>query len=255
MSGAWLVLALGLVAGAPAVAADDGVRVATYNVWGLPWPLAPRRGPRLEQVGAWAEEEGVDVVALQEVWGGSGRHVRRGLAERRHLAHPEARGDAGLAVASHHPLRGLRFEAFRSRRGPDALKRKGVWWVQVELEGGRQLSVGVLHMQAGGAERNAAVREEQLGQVIESIPEGPVVLLGDFNLHLDRPRDQRAHERLVAAGLWEARPEGEQATSRYGAHRLDRVYVRGVWVDGRAWVGAASELSDHRPVVVELAEP
>lgn len=246
-----LSLWLGLSVASPE--ATEGVRVATYNVWGLPWPLAPSRKARLRRLGRWAAQRDVDVVALQEVWGPSGRHVHEGLREDFVLTQPVANGDSGLAVLSRRDVDPVGLRVFSARRGPDALKRKGVWWVDVELAEERTVHLGVLHLQAGHGERRAEVRRAQLEDVLDVLPDGPVVLTGDFNLH-DGAIDAGSHALLEAHGLTEL--VTKRPTSRYGRDRLDRFYVRGMDAIGltvrRARVGDPSELSDHHPVLVDF---
>ncbi len=188
-----------------------------------------------------------------KVWGPSGRHVDEGLPQELVLTQPVADGDSGLAVLSRHDVDPVGLRVLSARRGPDALKRKGVWWIDVALPEERVVHMGVLHLQAGQGTRRAQVRRAQLQDVLEGLPDGLVVLTGDFNLH-DGVIDAGSHALLVEHGLTELVTEGP--TSRYGRDRLDRFYVRGVDAIGlavrRARVGDPSGLSDHHPVLVDF---
>jgi endonuclease/exonuclease/phosphatase family metal-dependent hydrolase len=225
----------------------EPLTIATFNVWGLPWPIAPQRARRLRAIDGWLRDQPRDLVALQEVWRGARRHLGNDLT------FPRIDGDSGLALYTPHPVERLGFVAFEQARGPDAWKAKGVWWVRVDAPD-TPWTVGVLHLQAGRGPRNAAVRRAQIETVLASAPPGPLLLMGDFNLHRD-PLDEAVHDRLVAAGLAEAHPTTDRGTSRYGRHRLDRVYVSApaAWTVGTARTLRTLELSDHHPVVVELS--
>lgn len=230
--------------------AQGPIRVTTFNVWGLPWPLTPGRAQRMRAIDHWLHDGKQDFVALQEAWRGARRHLPDDLH------YPLTDRDSGLALYSPHPVERLGFVPFEAQRGPDRWKSKGVWWVQVQLPEA-VWTVGVVHLQAGTGRRNGAVRAAQIETVLASAPPGPLFLMGDFNLHRGRPLDVASHERLVEAGLVEARPRLDHGTSRYGAHRLDRVYVSEdvEWTVGRARVRRSVTHSDHFPVTVELGQP
>jgi endonuclease/exonuclease/phosphatase family metal-dependent hydrolase len=90
------------------------LRIATFNVAGLPSALAPlrRRAPLFCQY-----LQDVDVLNLQEVW------TARALATvRAHLpAFPHVAGRrGGLATLSRHPFAAMRYTSFRraTARGP-----------------------------------------------------------------------------------------------------------------------------------------
>lgn len=232
----------------PASLEQPGVRIASFNVWGLPWPITPRRTARLTAIDTWLAEEGFDLVALQEAW----RGARPLLSSR--VRYPSTHRDSGLALYSRLPVEELGFVAFEQARGPDRFKAKGVWWVQVELPSG-SCAVGVLHLQAGASTSSSQIRRAQVERVLASRPQGPVVLLGDFNLHRGNAIDRGTHALLVDNGLAEARPLRDRGTSRYGDHRLDRMYVSlpASWTVSRARTLREVEHSDHFPVVAELA--
>lgn len=222
------------------------VRVATVNVWGLPWPLTPRRRTRMATVARWLDDEDFDVVAIQEAWRGTRRHLPT-------LTWPDTEGDSGLALYTDHPHESLGFHAFDAGAGVDRFKRKGVWWSRLEIDGAAWV-VGVLHLQAGQGTKSRTARAAQVDQVIASAPAGRLLLLGDFNLHRGDPVDRAAAERLEQAGFQEVLPARDEGTSIHGSHRFDRVYVRGAprwdWSTGRTWRAWAP--SDHFPVSARL---
>jgi endonuclease/exonuclease/phosphatase family metal-dependent hydrolase len=253
----WSALAFAEPVQAVAPQNDAGIRAGTLNVWGLPWPLAPGRKARLKRIRTWMDQSDLDVVALQEVWGRSRRHlVDEGLGGMT-LVLPDTARDSGLAMATRHTVLQDQMVVFQARRGPDALKRKGAWFVTLELPGDQTLTVGTLHLQAGPSPKNAAVRRTQVQTVLREMPQGPMLLMGDFNLHRDHDADLQSHQTLVDGGLTEVTPGKKgRGTSRYGTHRLDRLYVRDLdalgWVAMPVGVSRDHVFSDHFPVQADF---
>jgi len=263
-----LLAALGILSAGTARAGDlpsvktsaDTFHVATLNAWGLPFPVARGRARRLPAIARFVERSGFDVVGLQEVWNGARRHLSLpGL-----LFPNRVHGDSGLALVSSHPASAPRVTPFQHATGPDALKHKGVLSSQVELTRHRKLWTLVTHLQAGRGAKPARIRQQQVGvvlDVIEHLP-GPAVVVGDFNFY-DTPEDRDSELRLKSAGLVDAAArEGETSPTYVGSdHRFDRVFLRsedGVELKPVAanvihYGGPLPQLSDHRPLHVELA--
>lgn len=229
---------------------QDSLRVATFNTWGLPAPIAPNRRARLAGLEGFADELGADVVGLQEVWKGA-----RPLVDLPGLLLGSLRlGDSGLGLASTLPAQTDAVRHFRTAGGVDRLKKKGVLRAEVEF-GGEPVDVLVTHLQAGESARAADIRAAQIAEIVAFAGDGPTLLIGDLNLYDNL--DAVGEARLVEAGFVDAAAAAgaTEPTYRGGEHRLDRVLVR----DGSAGCLAPrtarvveSELSDHHAVVVEL---
>ncbi|MGH0034897.1 MAG: endonuclease/exonuclease/phosphatase family protein [Myxococcota bacterium] len=208
------------------------LELLTVNLWGLPWPFARERHGRKRRFAQHLAVGGYDLVGIQELW----RPWHRAF-QARDLVLPRSRRDSGLALAARLPVRDVRVEHFRQHRGSDRLKRKGALLSTVETPPGAELSVCVVHFQAGL--RFAPVRARQLDDLLRVLePEArAVVLMGDFNFYRDSEQDRRSAARLEAAGFLDVAPalsRGENtycATNPYvrkrsAADRFDRVYLR-----------------------------
>lgn len=184
------------------------ISVLTYNVRGLPWPLAARRGAALRQIGeelAQMRREGrqPDVVLIQEGFRGeivelvraSGyAHWAKGPdreAERpvdpsasppaydrvRYLGSGEGWGKltgAGLHVLSDRPILDVRAEAFRYCAGLDCLANKGVLLARVALPDGGAVDIVTTHLNSKRAakvplERSLRAHNLQTEQLIAFI--------------------------------------------------------------------------------------
>lgn len=253
-----VLLATLLAFAPPAAAADATLDVATLNTWGLPFPVAKHRARRMPEIAEYLDDESFDVVGLQEVWKGARRWWDRDDV----LLASRDRGDTGLALATPHPVDAQQVVHFSAARGPDKLKHKGVLRSRVHLPGRRDLWTLVTHLQAGNGDRAATVRADQVSELLRVLGDvdGPVLVLGDFNLS-DSAIDRDTEARLLAAGLVDAGESADEPTYRGGNHRLDRVFVRSGGDVDLVPVGATvvqygddlPELSDHLPVSVRLA--
>ncbi|HKR91558.1 endonuclease/exonuclease/phosphatase family protein [Novosphingobium sp.] len=204
----------------PASACQGGdISVLTYNVAGLPWPLAKKGAEALHAIGerlAWMHARGCapSVVVLQEAFSRQAKAIA-GLSgyrfvvegpNRRSGAWPngverswtlgETEGtpvDSGLMVLSDLPVLNVKKAAFPEGAcaGYDCLAAKGVVLVTLELPGGRKVLVSDTHFNSKGesyasAERTIdAYRREAyfLARfVAANRPAGaPVIMAGDFN--------------------------------------------------------------------------
>jgi endonuclease/exonuclease/phosphatase family metal-dependent hydrolase len=146
----------------------------------------------------------------------------------------------------------------------DSLKRKGVLRARAQSPAGAELSVAVVHLQAG--RRNGALRSRQLEQLLAALESEcrPVVLMGDFNFYAGVAEDQQSAHRLGSAGFADAalalgRCEATFVASNpyvprwHRPERFDRVYLRdagGVALRPLETEVVRTErpLSDHHPL-------
>ncbi len=234
------------------------VEVVSINAWGI--FVAPRRAERLAAIDAWLENQGADVVGLQELWQG----VLPIAAPR--WQHDPTGGDDGLALSGRAASPGVASRPFGRATGFDALKRKGVLRGQAVLPGGEPVWVFVTHLQAGVGARFADVRADQVASLLAWVAEspGPSILLGDFNL---APGEEATEAALAQAGARDVLAEFGALGGTYpgDGNRYDRIFV----VDGPAhrWevedasvvvydddpaTAAPALLSDHYPIRARL---
>ena len=231
----------------------------TVNLWGLPWPVARHRGGRGRRFLEHLRDRSYDLVGIQELW-----WPWRRSAKRAPMHVPKSRRDSGLALAGRLHLGETRVEHFRDHGGVDSLKRKGVLRARAQSPAGAELSVAVVHLQAG--RRNGALRSRQLEQLLAALESEcrPVVLMGDFNFYAGVAEDQQSAHRLGSAGFADAalalgRCEATFVASNpyvprwHRPERFDRVYLRdagGVALRPLETEVVRTErpLSDHHPL-------
>lgn len=179
-------------------AATERLRLATLNVFGLPWPLAPDAAVRCRRIAATLGDAGVDVLALQEVWS-SELQAAFAVAGYHRVCDEGAGliGGCGLLTLSRHPVRGAELRHFAGGGGIERMVQKGVLRTVLALPGG-DLDVWNLHLQSGVAD--ADVRAAQIDELLGWLGADGVVpfaaVVGDCNC---APGDAE-FERL-AAGL------------------------------------------------------
>jgi endonuclease/exonuclease/phosphatase family metal-dependent hydrolase len=261
------------------------LRIATLNVWGLPWTFARDTVRRIEAIGRQLPQLG----AVQEVW-------RRDLADsltaagrRAGLAHAWQHGvgrpGGGLLVLSRLPIARARFEAYQVRGLPERIWHadyhggKGFLEVELPTAAGPVTVIDThLHAQYGNAYEQDyhAHRMAQVVQLAARVREirTPLVATGDFNFR----EDQKPYRMLrgltglrdVAAALDRRAPtvtadnlyRGENARparridyvfTRDGAnrgvalHSIDRIFDEPIELDARS-----AAYSDHVGLLAEL---
>ncbi|WP_337186406.1 endonuclease/exonuclease/phosphatase family protein [Phenylobacterium sp.] len=211
-------------AAAPVVASGGEIElsVLTYNIRGLPWPLALGRDEALRDIGrelAGLRREGrqPDVVLIQEgfthdigvlvresgyrYWArGPGRDERTPFAGAVLGARDALRGEglgklfgAGLHVLSDAPILEVRHAAYNNCAGFDCLANKGAMLVRIAPERlPSPIDVVNTHMNARKASRaphsrtlaahNGQVRELTAFLATHRAPGAPLVVGGDFNV-------------------------------------------------------------------------
>ena len=275
------LVALALAASASTAAAQDTLRVASYNIrmasgggnrsiFGkelMPFPNRPRKP--LKQIAAVLVETGADLVGLQEVqartirsWGanqtayiadrmggfdsaaGFGREKWKGILDKN--------GNSLVTRWELENVKDIRLTDEDFHGSP-----RLVIAAQVELPGGAKVWFANTHLSAYEG-REARLLQIDLLEAALAELEGPMILVGDFNARPDTPE----MERLLAAGFAgrhfrdaaaEAGAEENTYPSSGGTRRIDYILVSEEFdVLGSRVVDAGDHLSDHMPVVAEL---
>ena len=264
------------------------LRIATLNVWALPWGLAPYVEQRIQAIGERLAPLEADVVAFQEVWTRRALDLLVATGRRSGLEHVwyhrAGPTGSGLLVLSRLRIAKARFETYRVRGRAervwhgDHLAGKGFGELVLETPAGPLAFVDThLHAQYApdAADDYRWHRMAQLVQLAAGVAEqrGPLVAAGDFNLREDQPH----HGVLTGlAGLRDAaaelgRREPTLLTSnpfqrsrrdaridyffvRDGAHHALRVQSSARIFDEPLRIeGRNAAYSDHAGLLVDLA--
>ncbi len=239
-----LVILTAVIARPPALRLKEAgpeVRVGTYNIhygYNTPWQF------QLEEMARTIEESGADIVALQEV--DACRITSYGVDDALWLGRrlgmeaiyqPTVEHLTGIALLSRFPVRQAEGKLLTSQLEQTAI-------VRAEVEVGDDVP-GAYAIWLGLEPEERAV---QLGEALDFIAEGSVVLGGDFNATPDSP----IYRQLVDAGFTDgAAADDASFTSPSEAprNRIDYVWIRGLRpVTAKVLDSTAS---DHRMVVVE----
>lgn len=200
-------------------AEPSDLSVMTYNVKGLPWPIAIGRGAALERIAnrlSSMRDAGAQpaVVVLQEAFVSQAKSIGDRAGYRYQAsgakvdARPVARSrrapfqrrnrspqlDSGLVILSDYPILDVRRSAFPQSAcaGIDCFAAKGIVLVTLAVPGKGRIDVATTHLNSRGASW-ASTREterayrEQVAFLTEFLatqrdPANPMILAGDFNL-------------------------------------------------------------------------
>lgn len=249
----------------PAPAASGTLRVVTFNIHA---GTDQRRQPSVDRIGALLDSLAPDVVLLQEVDRGTRRsggadHLAI-LAERTGLTPSFGRamefdgGEYGTAILSRLPIVRVRTIPLPVEV-PEALSGR-YYEPRALLHAVLSTPAGPLHVLGTHLDhgRLPVFRHTQMMELLAhlagEVPAGePLVLAGDLNAAPDRPEIRALSLHLRDA--WTECGRGDPLTfpADTPRTRIDYVFMRGV--ECSSTVVVPTQVSDHRPVVVDLRLP
>ena len=220
-----------------AVAIDGSVRLQTLNVFGLPWPLAPKVDDRCQRIAAAVAAEAVDLVALQEAWGEDAcAPFAQPQLHRACCCSPAGLvGSTGLLTVSRYPIAHAESRYFAAEEGIEALVQKGVLRTVIELPD-QPLEVWNLHLQSGIDD--TAVRLAQINQLLSWLatvePTTRVAVVGDFNCAPGDREFARLQRGLAKLGFVRAAcgqptydADSNPLAMKEAPREIDHIFVRG----------------------------
>jgi sphingomyelin phosphodiesterase 2 len=173
------------------------MRIATLNVWGLPWPISREVSARMDAIGARLPALELDWMLFQEVWTEEARGRLIEAGRRAGLVHAWHRnlglGGSGLLVLARAPWLDSHFEAYTVRGFPqrvwhgDYHSGKGFCALRFATpEGDLTLIDTHLHAQYGDDSYNDEY-PHRVAQVVQiaagfATTRTPVLAAGDFNI-------------------------------------------------------------------------
>jgi endonuclease/exonuclease/phosphatase family metal-dependent hydrolase len=264
-----VLLATTLLAGCSAASAPKpaapSVRVMTYNIFG---GKDLQRQPSLERVAAFIDSLDVDIIFLQEV----DRHTRRsggvdqaatlGGLTGRHVVFGRSMdfdgGEYGNAILSRWPVRTWRVVPLPAPDSPEpgapATEPRSLLYVIVEAPGGalHLLNTHLDHRAESLARHAQAL--ELMGWIAASLPpQASVIFGGDLNARPEAP-EVRALAALFS-DVWAACGSGDGETFRSDVpdRRIDYIMLAGLHCTAARVPD--TQLSDHRPLMVDVTTP
>lgn len=162
------------------------LRVLSYNVWGMPFPIRPAH-KKLREAPKIIPQLQADILGMQEVFIRRSKDLAK-MKEYPHVAFGAGpKGlkvlGSGLLIASKYPLSNIATMTYKKCSGSDCLARKGALYARVTIPGQGEIDVINTHLNAGS---NRKTKEAQLNQLFDFVSKHrshrPLILLGDFNL-------------------------------------------------------------------------
>jgi endonuclease/exonuclease/phosphatase family metal-dependent hydrolase len=179
---------------APACSSEKqlGVKLVTYNIWGLPSWMTGAPPGRYPQIARELVRLDPDIILLQEAWTANARKaapangpwaIARAAGQRTFFQ------QSGLVTLSKFPILGGKFYPFSRAAYPDRFVNKGVLKVTVQLPGGQVLNVWNVHLQEGGWPKIRRSQVRELVSRVQAAKDGQIADLvgGDFNCTPESP--------------------------------------------------------------------
>jgi endonuclease/exonuclease/phosphatase family metal-dependent hydrolase len=177
-----------LLVGSIQIAEAKPVKALTYNIWGLPFPIA-KRMDRFPLIRKKLPSYDADIIALQEVFTNKARVTSKLKGYPFKAYGPKASFlnlSSGLIIMSKHSIIETKTIKFNKCQGWDCFANKGVLFARV-LINGSELDVYATHLNAEGEDEGP--RYDQLKDFIKFVKENSIgrktIFLGDFNF-IDR---------------------------------------------------------------------
>jgi endonuclease/exonuclease/phosphatase family metal-dependent hydrolase len=160
------------------------IKVMTYNIWGLPYPIA-KRIKRLKVLKKQIAKQNADLIGFQEVF------LKKALEVTKQDSYPyKAYGpkssflhfSGGLVLLSKFPIIKTGFIKYNDCKGWDCRANKGVLFSRINM-GDDLIDVYVTHLNAEGSDMGPRLSQvNQLMKYVRSQSAGnKVIFLGDFN--------------------------------------------------------------------------
>ncbi|MCX6929744.1 MAG: endonuclease/exonuclease/phosphatase family protein, partial [Verrucomicrobia bacterium] len=181
-----------ITASASSTEKELGLKLVTYNIWGLPSWMTGAPPGRYPQIARELERLDPDIILLQEAWTANARKaaptngtwaIARAAGQRTFFQ------QSGLVTLSKFPILGGEFYPFSRAAYPDRFVNKGVLKVTVQLPRGQVLNVWNVHLQEGDWPKIRRSQVRELVSRVQAAKDGQIADLigGDFNCTPESP--------------------------------------------------------------------
>lgn len=186
-------------------AAPKKIKILSWNIYMLPAFLGHGQQPRAEAIGNLLATSDYDVIVFQEAFHSNARKTlsrllspafpfQAGPANQKTIS---LKANSGIWILSKYPIRESHTIRFETRKGVDALARKGALLAEIMFQGQLIQVVGT-HLQNEGGEwlRHSQCVElyNRLLQAHER-PGVPQIICGDFNI--DRNKSETSYHYML----------------------------------------------------------
>ncbi|MCO4793762.1 MAG: endonuclease/exonuclease/phosphatase family protein [Bacteriovoracaceae bacterium] len=160
------------------------IKALSYNIWGLPYPIAKRVG-RFKLIQKRLPKLEADIIALQEAFTKKAKTSSKSNRYPYKAFGPSSsflKLSSGLIIMSKYPIMMTKTIKFNECQGWDCFANKGVVLARVLIEN-QELDVYATHLNAEGEDEGP--RYHQLRDFIDFVKENSTgrkaIFLGDFN--------------------------------------------------------------------------
>lgn len=184
--------------------APKKIKILSWNIYMLPAFLGTGKKPRAEMIGQLLAASDYDVIVFQEAFLGSARNTisrllqpafpfQAGPANRRLVS---LKTNSGIWILSKHPIVKSHSIIFETRRGIDAMSRKGALLTEILFQSQPVQIVGT-HLQNAGSDTIRYRQCVELSSLLNKYErlDVPQIVCGDFNI--DRYRSAAGYRYML----------------------------------------------------------
>lgn len=238
------------------------LKIATCNMWGLPWPFSVHKKRRLNRLTEIITKEQLDIVCLQEIWINRDDAFLRGNLSSYHFFSSLDIGynPSGLVVVSRFPLSNTLYVPYDNTLfHKEFPSKKGVLRADVAI-GGKAIELLNTHLYYSRSAKQQKNQQRQLDALIEILGTHPTILLGDFNVHYDKLHLPPHFHMLTDPNLTSIDRNSLYAKKRFNAflpsdHSPDMIFANFPISISRSYTISDPLISDHMPVIAEVVMP
>lgn len=235
------------------------LRIATFNVWGLPWPFSADKKKRLQQLVAFIKDTSPDILALQEVWLNWDIHALADALPEYHVfaKHWQLYNPSGLVFVSRYPITSSLYIPYHIKIFHKEMpSRKGILACECRLNG-KTIQLLNTHVYYAASEMESQSQISQVNHLVSFLDRRPTLLFGDFNVSYDKlqlPSDFTIISDTSEKSMDEHNPFRNSRFNKVNtSDRLPDMLFANFPVDvKRKWIAHDIAMSDHHPVISDI---
>ena len=236
------------------------LRVATFNVWGLPWPFSVHKRKRFQQLLGFIHDTSPDIFALQEIWLNYDIHALADALPEYHVfaKHWKLYNPSGLVLISRFPITSSVYLPFHIRTFHKEMPaQKGILACECRLNG-RTIQLLNTHVYYSSTEFQSKEQISQVKKLVAFLDRRPTLLFGDFNVSYEKLSLPKDFSIISDMGTNSMDDNNLYRNSRFNkvnmSNRLpDMMFANFPVKVIRKFIATETSMSDHYPVVTDIS--
>ncbi|MBU0758472.1 MAG: endonuclease/exonuclease/phosphatase family protein [Nanoarchaeota archaeon] len=168
------------------------LKIASINIWGLPWPFSVDKEKRLKRLADLIMNESLTIIALQEIWLNWDINALKKKLTGYYFysSHNALFNPSGLLYISKIPLKKIRYHPFPSKKGffvpyfgdnPEFPSKKGILISKMMIDSKLIILINT-HLTHSSDPSKSKIMQNQMKFLLKFLNNNPSLIFGDFNI-------------------------------------------------------------------------